>query len=623
MQRRTPSLPGHRTALLAASLLAGAAMTCGSTAWAQEAVGGGASGSTGAATGPSSGTASGTAAGTAPGVSTGAATAFVPSAGAGIAPGIGYGSSILPATGFGGGLENLRDFVNSPLTQPASHLFTFDNSVQVQAGYDDNVGGAATNQRPQGSAELRITPSFNVSGEGRTTQVNLNYQPTIYYYPSVERQSRIDQSLNARSHTELVSQTAFLDLTAFAGQTSNNNVNGQNSSTVVSRQDRTQFYSFAANPYLVHQFGGTGTARLDYSFADTITQGTNAYGSSTGTTNSAFNAFGASGNSRTITQTEGASFTTGEDFGRFNHTAALLATQYSGQGSLRSGHRNTATYDLAYAYSRSLTLTGRIGYEDLYYSGTSSNGVITSLPYKLTAPLGSAGFKYVPNPDSSIAMSYGYVDGGGTFTLDASYKPTARTVIYATSSSGVTTNAQQIQGFAQGTQVSQSGVTIDPRTGAPVQYSNNNLSNANQVYRLTQTSVTGALIYDRDSFSASILHSDQSSVSGGTLGSNSGSSTSGSLGWQHTVSDTVSASVNGQYGIYTTHSTGTANQSNPTLSASAQLTKIFTEKLSGTANYNYYSFSNGAGSSGVGSSSTNTSQHVTVNEILFGLLQHF
>jgi uncharacterized protein (PEP-CTERM system associated) len=567
---------------------------------------------------PSGGAAAGSSAG-APSTgasSTGAVPSPAPALGMGSGltpPGIGYGSSILPSTGFGGSLGNIRDFVNTPLTRGGTRMFTFDNSVQVQAGYIDNVQGVASSQKPQGSLELRVTPNFNVAAEGRRTQVSLNYSPTLYYYPQVDSESRIDQSLNGRSHTELVSQTAFLDLSAFAGQTSNNNINGQNSSTVASRQDRTQIYNFSANPYLVHDFGTTGSGRLDYSIADTITQGTNN-GNNNGN-NSPFNAFGSSGNSRTITQTEGASFSTGEDFGRFNHTVALRGTQYSGTGSLNDGHRNTATYDIAYAYSRFITFTGEVGYEDLFYSGVTTNGVVTSLPYHLEAPLGSVGIRVTPNADSSVSLSYGYVDGGTSFTLDGTYKPTARTVIYANSSSGVTTNAQQIQNYASGTQVTQNGTVIDPRTGAPVQYSNNNLSNSAQVYRLTSTSLTGALLLTRDTFTVTLAHTDQSSVGGGQQQS-SGSSTSGSLGWQHDLSESVSTSANVQYGVYKTNNSGGNNQSNPTLSGSATLTKVFTERLSGTANYNYYTYNNG------NSGNTGTSR-VTVNEILFGLLQRF
>jgi uncharacterized protein (PEP-CTERM system associated) len=540
------------------------------------------------------------------------AAAPATSGGASGYPGIGSSSGLLPATGFGNdSLSNIRDFINTPLTSGGTRIFTIQPSIDVEAGYTDNVRGTTSsgqNGKAEGSFETRVTPSLAINGQSRRLQVNLLYAPTAYYYPSVQSENRIDQNLNGAALAELVPDTAFLDLHAFATQTSNSNIVGPNTGTVLSRQDRTQVYSVSASPYLTHTFGGTGTAKVSYLVADTITQGT----ANSATFN---NAFFNAGNSRSITQTEDANFTTGEDFGRFNHTLDVTATQLSGTGSLRNGHRNLATYDIAYAVNRFVTVTARAGYEDLFYNGTTFNGIVTSLPYKLNEPIGSVGFRLTPNADSHLNFSYGHIDGGESFTLDASYKPTARTVIYASSSSGLTTTAQQIQNFSANSQVNASGITINPQTGLPIQLTNTSTAtaNQNQFYRLTTSSINGVLLLNRDTITASVIMQDTQTPSGTAAQNLNTSSTYGSIGWQHDASDTIQTNLGFQYGVQDVKATTlTPASSLPTLFANAGLTKIFSQQLSGTVRYTL-----------VKRDSSDPTQRLTVNEILFGLQQRF
>jgi uncharacterized protein (PEP-CTERM system associated) len=596
------------------------------SAQAQESTGSGSAGGTGTGTGVSTGSGTGTPGaasaapvGTgAPAVGTNVNTGFGP--GSGYTPGIGSASSILPATGFGGGgFGNIRDFVNTPVSRARTRTVEVNGSVGIQAGYTDNVLGAADAGGPssgtpssgvlkrQGSFETRVTPSIVISAEGRRGRLNLNYNPTIFYYPQVDSQSRIDQYLNASATGEIIAQLLYLDVRAYTTQTSNSNAYGPTSTNVLSRQDRAQITSLSINPYLVRDFGGLGTARLSYSLANTNTNSTST---------SPLSVLNNTANGHTITQSEDASFTTGGDFGRFQHTAAVGASQFSGSGSTRSGHRNQATYDLAFAYNRFVTFTGRVGYQDLLYSGTSFRGVVTTLPYKLSEPIYSAGVKLTPNPDSSVAISYGHVDGGQSLQLDATYKPTARIALYATSSSGLTTDAQQVQSFVAGSQVNQAGITIDPRTGAPVQFSNttNNANTANQAYRLTRTSLTAAYVLTRDTFNVSLIREERTSPGKATvLGRQNSTSTYSTVAWQHDLSANTSSNLSASYGIQDQQaSVNQPSSSNPTLSATGTLTRQFTEKLSGTANYSFFR-----------RDSSLQTQRLTVNEFLLGLVQRF
>jgi uncharacterized protein (PEP-CTERM system associated) len=579
---------------------------------AQEAAGSGSSG-----TGSGGGTESSAAAPAAGAVSAGAPaattvnTGFGP--GSGYTPGIGSASTILPATGFGGGIGSLRDFVNTPVSRARTRIVEVNGSIGVQAGYNDNVLGSpdsgAGGNRRQGSFETRVSPGIVVSAEGRRVQVNLSYNPVLFYYPQVDSQSRIDHYLNASATGEIIPQLFYLDLRAFVTQTSTSSAYGPVSTNVLNRQDRQQITSFSVNPYLVHSFGSVGNARISYRLDNTnsINQRNNP-----GVQNSIFNAVN---NGNTLTNSEDASFTTGEDFGRFQHTLAIGASQFNGT-STRSGHRNQATYDLAFAYNRFVTLTARAGYQDILYAGTSFNGVVTSLPYKLQEPIGSVGFKLTPNADSSVALSYGHIDGGESIQLDATYKPTARIALYATSSSGVTTDAQQVQSYVSGSQVTATGISIDPRTGAPVQFSNasTNANTANQVYRLTRSSLTAAYILTRDTFNVSLIREERSNLgAAAAIRSQNSTSTYGTVSWQHDLSPNTNTNLSATYGVQDNQaSAGQVATSNPTMSVTGIVTRNFTEKLSGTANYSFFR-----------RDSSVQTQRVTVNEFLLGLAQRF
>ena len=526
--------------------------------------------------------------------------------------GIGAGTGILPSTGFGGALPNLQDFIDTPLTKGGTQAFTFQPQIGVQAGYTDNVGGqggslggGTAGQKAQGSFEGRLLPSIALVGGVRRVTVNLTYDPVLYYYPQVNSQSRVDQNLNGDALIELYDQTAFLDLKAFASQTPVVNAYGSATSSAISREALERLYNVSANPYLIHQFGDIGTGKLSYTIADSVIQNSSqtGYGGVTS----------GGQNSRSLSQTEDANFSTGDAFGRFNHTVDLSGQQSSGSGALASSYRYEATYAPTYAINRFIAINAKIGYEDVHYSAVYTGGVETSRAYNLNSPLGTLGFTLTPNDDSSLALSYGYVDGGTSVKLDATYKPTARIALFATSSSGVTTNLQQLNSFAGTARTTLAGVTIDPRTGAPIQYSNGSNNNASAVYRLTQSSLTGVLSLNRDTLTAGLSADQRESPGGGSAGSASNPSTNGSdiignLGWQHQLSETFTSSLTGSYGITQSKGQGTT----PFVVANASLSKTFTEQLSGTVNYSLYKRSSSAANPGV-----------TVNEILLGLLQKF
>jgi uncharacterized protein (PEP-CTERM system associated) len=537
---------------------------------------------------------------------------------------IGPVSGILPATGFGNAsAASIRSFVN-PL-QPSGNAqgITYGGSLGAQVGYIDNAGGAssAAGSKPIGSFEGRLTPSLSVNGDSRLAQVNLSYSPTLYYYPSDQSQSRISQNLNASVQGTIIPETLFLNLRGFATDTSSSGAYNPSGTQTINRQDTEQIYSFSASPSLTHTFEDIGTLQASYSINDTTTLNPNKNSNNFNNINNINNGFGiyqpnyqvASGDTRTLTQSENATFTSGNDFGRYHHTLALTGAQTTGTNGTPNSHRDIANYGLAYAINRFVSIIGNVGYEDLSYGASSVNGVATSATYKVSGMVGGAGVKLTPNADSSATITYGWIDGGASFTLDATYKPTARTSLYASSSSGITTNSQQISGFVSDSTINDNGISIDPNTGAPLQFANTLVGGTNQAYRLTRTSVTGALLLDRDTFSASVIASEQKNPGGPVLQNVNSNSVFASIDWQRQLWESLTSDLSVHYGVQQNPGSGTtASSSLTTIAFDAILSKTFNEKLSGSIIYTF-----------IDRESNIASNRVTINELLLGLTQRF
>jgi uncharacterized protein (PEP-CTERM system associated) len=134
-----------------------------------------------------------------------------------------------------------------------------------------------------------------------------------------------------------------------------------------------------------------------------------------------------------------------------------------------------------------------------------------------------------------------------------------------------------------------------------------------QPYRLTRTSVTGSLEWDRDIFTANIIAQQRQNPGGMVINNVAGSSVFGSISWQHQTSDTLSGNLSVHYGVQTNSgSSTTVSSSSNTLSFNASATKIINEKLSGSFTYSFIS-----------RDSNVSSQRATINELLLGLMQRF
>ena len=534
-------------------------------------------------------------------------------------------------------------------------------SLGVDVGITDN---ALRVERPRrADVYTLISPSIQVSADTARVRANLSYTPQASIYAKTSSQTRFDQYGNASGLVTIVPDAIFLDLRGSVSQQSrtggygNNNTSlGTNTGTSqLNKDDQIQSTTFSVTPYAEHRFGGWGTARLGYSYAQTIQSGLSNQDAIRNQNNQFLNQntvlanqvnnnafFGATGN--LTTQRERASFVTGENLGRINDIVVVEAVQYDGVGSYRGAHRNQVSNDVGYAVTRKITALAGFGYQDLKYSGQP--GV------RIQEPTWSFGGRFTPDPDSSLTITYGHRDGFNAAAVNGSYSPTARTRVFVTYSTGLTTDSEEQQNLLSSTNVGPGGLLVDSVTGAPVSGGSGGFGTQNSLYRLRRLSITGLLQLNRDSISVSFSNETRSNVNNvaSTTGATivpagaSGSGNTVSLAWQHELTPSLSSSASVSYsvddnasvfGAGTTSGTTAGVSGNSgsqrTIQTTLGLSYVFTQTLTGNARYVFTDRTGATGQSqnnglGFGSNAFGlgrAGQNLTENTVLVGLRKSF
>jgi hypothetical protein len=541
--------------------------------------------------------------------------------------------SVLPATGTGGyRLGDLRDQVSSLLASGplpfAGPAWIVTPSLSVDAGVDDNALEVSSPRRADVFTD--ITPSITITGDTSRLKVNASYSPVVTLFAQTPVRNMVSQYLNGDAFATVVPDLFYMDLRANITQSSITGGYGgyggyaaiggygPSGSPTLNGQDQVQTSSLSFTPYLVHRFDGWGTGTLSYSLAYTAQSGYGPAGNvgTNGTTipysTGPYSGYGVNtgflANQVLITNSEIAQFTTGENLGRTNLTAAVNLQQFSGNGifggsgllgstgivngngavtgvgsSGGASYNNLYTVSGTYALTRSVALIGEIGYQNLRFA---------SVPVvEVNSPVWQAGVTLTPNPDSKLTVSYGRQDGIDSAFLDASYSPTARTRIYATYSSGLQTAALAQQTLLQSSNFGPGGLQTSSLTGAPLTTTGNAFGTQNSLYRSHLLTVTAVLLRPRDTFSVGLTYEDATVIAGavGLVTGNSYGGTYGTLTWQHNLSPVTSTNVLLEYGTDMTQVTGTgtpgSNVSEQFYTLSGSLNYAISQTLTSYASY--------------------------------------
>ena len=429
-----------------------------------------------------------------------------------------------------------------PYSSSVGPGWTFTPSLTLQEAFNDNVFQTETDRR--WDLISYVSPGLAAYGDTRNIQLRLNYAPTLEYYARSPSLNQIAQDLNAIADVTLWPDHLYLDLRAVAGVGSTSgstpglgyagSTPGQPATGVVglTKQNSTQYTSFAASPYYLQQFDTYGTLKIGYTLS---------YSTSSNSGGLVPLPTSASGTGTSQTGNEGLiQFTTGTILDRITDTTLLDAKYFQGTGGLaNTGHDDTVTNQVNYVFNRSVTAFGSVGYEDIDYTGSDTLAI-----HDITWQIGTT---LTPNPTSTLTLSYGHQQGADYANVDGLYMVSARTSINVSYGQTLGTELQSLQSQLAQEDINNSGVAVNSRTGAPLNTSTNLLGTPSSLYRATTATVGTSTQLDRDTITVNIQYADYTAAGSGATGATSG--ITGTANWLHSISDDLTLNVSGAYGI--------------------------------------------------------------------------
>lgn len=487
-------------------------------------------------------------------------------------------------TGYAIGGTSLRDTVTSLQTGPSApsiRPWSISGDVDLEVGATDSPGGIGNSGW---QPVIIVAPDLILNGVTSRVNVALVYSPRLALYPSTSNETLISQTFNGSATVAIVPDLFYISARGISDLTSRFGNTSLVSSSFVSRSEAVQTTSVSISPYIQRSFGGHGTLTAGFTYSQTFQDGDNGFSQNYYAPNSAQTAgFGTTGNLQT--NTESASFTTGEDLGRIQDTVSATASQFSGSYFYQGASTVALNDRLSYVVYRWLTVLGTVGYEEYNYPRSG---------YSLHGPTWTVGATLSPNETSSITIQYGRVAGGNTVLVNGSYAPTIRTRIFGSYTVDIETGLGARQALLGSTTVGPGGILLNNLTGSPT-LANTYLASQYPLSRTKTATIGGSLILDRDTVTATVSHSELqqlgSSVSILGAATQAGTNTSityGALSWQHDLSPSNSLSSGISYatsdnGVFY----GRPGTSQDTLQVYSVLTHVFTDTLSGSVSYSH------------------------------------
>jgi uncharacterized protein (PEP-CTERM system associated) len=483
-----------------------------------------------------------------------------------------------------------------PTTAPA---WTVIPSIGLQEQWTDNAFDSASDRRA--SLITQLTPSLSINGASSRLTATLFYAPNLTLYSPQGSQNQIGQNLGADTLLTVSPEEFYIRTTGFAAVQTVSGLNAPQGTVVTNQANELQTYNFSIEPYVTHRFGGWGSLQVG-AMASQTAAGPLGGGPAT---------------ESLATRQEFATFASGENFGRLSSKVQLSATQETGTGALQGATDNTASYQAGYAITHSIIALASLGWEDIRYTGAGA-------PHYSDATW-SIGTQLLPNPDSSITLSYGHQQGATAAAVNATYAPTATVRLFAQYSAGVTTAAQALNNALSAASFDATGLPINAVTGETVTANSNFFGLNSTVYQQRSLTLGVSWLLPRDAFQLTVSKQSQTPVGSNatnavvlaaqgnlalTEGLAASSGTTGSLSWQHDLSAVLASNAFFQYGVLNNATQvaltngvvtaiGKQIQNATIVTFGAGLTWHMTPTLNASLRYSYTSNDYGAGNPGV------------------------
>jgi uncharacterized protein (PEP-CTERM system associated) len=427
--------------------------------------------------------------------------------------------ALLPATGADPSQAGLRDHLlnafgqNTPPTSGTASqgpAWQVQPSIGISESLTDNPnqfgGYNFGTQHHSDDAITQITPQVIVLGNTQRFQVNLNYAPTGVIYANNTDFSQFRQQFSGDVLATAMPGLVYFDLRGSVSQQPVFGGIGVVNTDILPPSQRETQSNLSASPYLVHSFGGTGTLQTGIGYIYSATDAPDFLNGGTAPVPLALPS--NYGSQWLATRRVFASFTTGEDFGRFQDELDTDDSFYDGSGALRNAKRVLLTNDVSYAINRFISAIGEIGYENLSYPESA---------YSFVGGVWSAGARITPNGQSSVTLEYRHIDGLSSPYVHGYWQITPRLRVQGAYSQGITTFEQDQQNGLLSGADDATGAAASAVLAAPL-VNNASLFGANQALsRAERATATVTYIAGRDVITGQFDH-QRSSLVGNLLG---------------------------------------------------------------------------------------------------------
>lgn len=464
-------------------------------------------------------------------------------------------------------LGNLRDSFQTAFPGQAPTLtggWTWGASLSVDETYNSaTTSASSTTSRPD--FYTSITPTLSVQGDAPRLSGSLFYSPQGNLYAKSPSQNAIFHSFNGTGHLTVVPDVAFVDFRGNTSLQSRAGGVGPNGTTSLSSQDQLQTSALSVDSYLVHRFENFGSVQAGYTVSQTVISGSQ---------NQVVSPFVTPQSDQSVrTMTPHFSFTSGDNWGRFQGTVQATASTSQGVGVLAGSKRESESFNLSYALTRIWTLTGSIGHEKIIYAGLS--------PIHIDGLTWNGGATVTPDPNTTLAVSYGQKSGRPSLSVSGSTALSARILMSASYGETLSTSAEDLQSGLATSTVGAGGIAIDRVTGAPIINSNNFNGSQGAVTYSKSANATMTWLRNANTVSFSLSRTQSSVISAAAIGGPSATTSfNGTLSLQHEFSENLQGNIFTMYGQRSAVASTGGNANQTTMTVYAGLTYSVSQTLS-------------------------------------------
>jgi len=285
----------------------------------------------------------------------------------------------------------------------ANSAWQFTPFITAEGIYTDNI--ELENKGADDEFILAADPGFELVGQGKRYDVNVNYAMRNLFYLDESDRNKTDHELDAFATGEVFLDHLFIDVGSTISEqiidpdqrTSNNRISDTGNSTDV--------ITGIVSPYITETFGNSieFLARYQYGFVDfndrRVAQGNTGAGRQEDSDSNSY-----------LVELQDQS-----DANKINWNLSYIKERIQFEDANVEDDIEIYGAELGYRISPFLTLLGDYGYED-YNFGADSSGQLEGrdMEQDIDGDFWKAGFRWVPNANNTFEFKYGDREFGST-----------------------------------------------------------------------------------------------------------------------------------------------------------------------------------------------------------------